>query len=425
MVKNKVVRTDLGLIQQPQHQPDISESNHSSNPDHEGSTPADGQYKSSNSNASDDQDQEDTAIALAAAIAGIKGGDPSHIPLEYDILDPAVDALCLLLTPTVSPGLQSAFSPAPGSVTGAAAGDGIGDDSDEDSESDGGWVSKEDDSNEVSRAGTQQRQQQRRHQQAIVGGDGGGGPRDEISSSSGGGGSSGGSSCSKGLSADMGRHASFGRGSNGGSVGMGRGGCAPPRKHHLVLRLCGKVLASLARPPANPDDNDRNSGSSSNGTSFMGTSPEKVVSESSIHSSSPYRGGAVEGLATVDEEDMDGEASLSLPRQGSGGDGCDGCDKVVMTQQSPQQQQQQRQRHRQQQNGDRHSGEEETELGEEARGGRQDGGVAEVLGSSERSRQDTVLRRVGEALASAAEAVVQGMSAAEGASIVAFEEEVR
>ena len=48
-----------------------------------------------------------------------------------------------------------------------------------------------------------------------------------------------------------------------------------------------------------------------------------------------------------------------------------------------------------------------------------------VEGEGEGGRRDAVLRRIGAAHAAAAEAVLRGMEGAEGASIVAFEEEVR
>lgn len=157
-----------------------------------------------------------------------------------------------------------------------------------------------------------------------------------------------------------------------------------PRRHHLVLRLCGKVLASLA-PPQPPPPTADSSFSPAGGVGGGGGSGG--VGNAAV----PQREGEQEPSA----EGSHGEV-LAGGGEGAGGKVC-------------------------------------VHSGSEGVSGREEVGVeeAERLYSGEAGagagggRRDAVLRRIGAAHSAAAEVVLRGMGDAESASIVAFEEEVR
>lgn len=384
LVKNELVRTDLGLVQQ-QEQPQAPDAE-------ESPTPA----------AEDPTAEADTAFALAAAIAGVKGGDPSYIPLEHDILDSAVDALCLLLTPSVAlPGSSGSSSPL-SSVQGTAAAHvrqglttrpaaagtlsaaDVGDDSGGIGIGGGGVAAEAEEIQYVERHG----EGGRAGEGAGAGGAGAGSARA--------GRSVGRVGDKESLAADAKRRRR--------QTPPPSPPPPPPRRHHLVLRLCGKVLASLARQ-ANPDGSN--------------AEPSTNIPNSEIPNPDEGRGRrkTTQELEMLEGEEFDGdEPALVLPPQlvaAEASVAAAGAEYSSLLR-SPSREQSERLPQ---------NGRGSLEGGRMSRAGQQ--GLTGGVDSLARNRHDTVLRRVGEALAVAAEAVVNRMGSAEGPSIVAFEEEVR
>lgn len=185
---------------------------------------------------------------------------------------------------------------------------------------------------------------------------------------------------------------------------------ARPRRHHLVLRLCGKVLASLAprasvaaatvAPPWPATDAVVHPAAA---VSTKSDVPETqggsagVVADAVV-GSRPSATAAIGVSAAASRIQENGAVSAgvlsrpSLSDQGPPG-------PVTATRMGKK---------------------------DDADGAKDHGRVSNDAKDSEiNCRRETVLRRIGDAHAAAAEAVLNGMGDAEGASIVAFEEEVR
>ncbi|CAM9765911.1 unnamed protein product [Ectocarpus sp. 4 AP-2014] len=318
LAQNQVVRTDLGLTQDAA---DDSAQDHERLPDAAaaGTGAADGQP---NGGYAEEGGQQ-TAAAAAAEAGGGEGeggaaaADLSARPLGMEMLDAAVDALCCML--------------APSTATQAVRGEGAG----ESGEETAGVVTV------GTAAGAKE-----------------GAPSSALESEGGGG-----------------VHPEGGREEAAGSE-RGHESTVPvpptpflprPRRHHLVLRLCGKVLASLAPPPPPP-------------------SPSSGGADGDPATATPSPRGEVPPLpepgtpsASGDTEDAAGTAAgMPVNSVADGGEGG-------------------------------------SALARREEGGAGGGG----------GRRDAMLRRIGDAHAAAAAAVLRGMGAAEGAAIVAFEEEIR
>ncbi|CBJ32244.1 conserved unknown protein [Ectocarpus siliculosus] len=312
LAQNQVVRTDLGLTQ------DAAED---SAQDHEGlpgaaaagTGAADGQP---NGGCAEEEKQQTAAgegeggaaSSAARAAAPAPAVDPSARPLGMEMLDAAVDALCCML--------------APSTATQAVGGEGAGESGEETT----GVVAV------GTAAGTKE-----------------GAPSSALGSGGG-----------------AGVHPEGGRKEAAGSE-RGHESTVPvpptpflprPRRHHLVLRLCGKVLASLAPPPppAPPSSGGADGDPATVTPSPRGETPP--VPEPGTPSAS---GGT---------EDAAGTAA-GMPVN-SAADGEEGASAVVR---------------------------------------REEGGTGGGGG-----RRDAMLKRIGEAHAAAAAAVLRGMGAAEGAA---------
>lgn len=178
-----------------------------------------------------------------------------------------------------------------------------------------------------------------------------------------------------------------------GSLGKARRSLSPsklprPRRHHLVLRLCGKVLASLARP--------------STTSSSSGKDGERRQSWSRAAGSSCSDETLGDNAAIVSEDPPAGvsAAQPAAARCHQNGNDCENAESFV--------------------------GLSEDARTQHGNPPQEKAGIGEREGEAvERRRLDKVLGRVGEALTTAAKAVMSWMEGAEGASIVAFEEEVR
>lgn len=396
MVKNQVVRTDIGFLQPPQHADSFS-GNSSTNAaviaGHDANQAENSPNGNNANNNSEDggtynaDDSEEAAAVIAEAIAGIKGGDPSLTPLAPEVLDSAVDALCCLLTPSASP------SSNPEAIKGVRQGS----------------------VKTASSAATVVIANAPRSAGKPLAGSGSGegitGPGSMRSQGDSGGMVVGGGnqrSVKNGGAAD----------GDGGDVGSGKigakramsyrrpaSGASPPRRHHLVLRLCGKVLASLARPSAAADDDDDDDRGGSPALVGGDGEAETGGGADSLPSASQGQQAQLAENRHTDESPITTAAAAmqtgptvaghdpEIKATGSCDVGTARADQIVAA------------------------------AGRE--GGEAAAGAEQRRSGSERRRRDTVLRRVGEALATAAEAVLSRMGDAEGASIVAFEEEVR
>ena len=151
---------------------------------------------------------------------------------------------------------------------------------------------------------------------------------------------------------------------------------AGPRRHHLVLRLCGKVLASLAPPPSTSPDQD------------FGNPNVNMNAHVNLRQSAATA--ATGALPTIDEqrrtggmEEGDGRGNLALDDPEAKGSASFARREAAAA----------------------------------------SDGMALRKASGQR---ETVLRRIGEAHSAAAAMVLRGLGGAEGAScVVVFEEEVR
>lgn len=279
--------------------------------------------------AADDSAQDHEGLPDAAAAAAAAGGgrgegeggaaaaDLSARPLGMEMLDAAVDALCCML--------------APSTATQAVRGEGAG----ESGEETAGVVAV------GTAAGAKE-----------------GAPSSALESGGGG-----------GVHAEGGREEAAGseRGHES-TVPVPQTPFLPrPRRHHLVLRLCGKVLASLAPPPPPPPPS---SGGADGHPATATPSPRGEVP--------PV---PEPGTPSAPGDTKDAAGTTAGMPVNSGADGGEGGSAVAR---------------------------------------REEGGTGGGGG-----RRDAMLRRIGDAHAAAAAAVLRGMGAAEGAAIVAFEEEVR
>ncbi|CAN0492748.1 unnamed protein product [Ectocarpus sp. 12 AP-2014] len=320
LAQNQVVRTDLGLTQDAAED---SAQYHEGLPDAgaAGTGAADGQP---NGGYAEEGGQKTAAGAAAAGAGGGEGeggaaaADLSARPLGMEMLDAAVDALCCML--------------APSTATQAVRGEGAG----ESGEETAGVVA----------VGTAAGAKEGAPSSALESGGGGGvhpeGGREEAAGS------------------DRGHKS---------TIPVPPTPFLPrPRRHHLVLRLCGKVLASLAPPPPPPPP------------SSGGADGDPATATPSPRGEMPPLPEPGTPSAFGDAEDAAGTAA-GMPAS-SGADGGEGGSVVART---------------------------------------EEGGT----GGGGGGRRDAMLRRIGDAHAAAAAAVLRGMGAAEGAAIVAFEEEIR
>lgn len=186
LASNRVIKTDLGLAQDPCQQED-----------HDGFSAFENNPDASAPNNARSEETAGTGAPGAGPLSSPGGEDASMRPLQPEILDPVLDALCNMLAPVGDTG-------------------GLSEAVDQDSEDVIGALSDTEGSGAIRTAAE---------------------------------GRAGSPTASAASDTD-------GQGRREGAVPWSSSGVATPpsrpRRHHLVLRLCGKVLASLAPPPSFP-----------------------------------------------------------------------------------------------------------------------------------------------------------------------------
>lgn len=381
LAQNRVVRTDLGLAQDPTNA-DHSTDNFSS---HEGNGIVGGGEADGTSCCNSGATSTEGAEGTREECRPPPLGDASMRPLGPEILDAAVDALCCLLAPGGA--VTSGFTVG-GSVV-------------------------------------------RQGNTGVEGGAAGG--------------SEGGSTGTVG-----GGVADAGRGSGVPFSVISPSPCSSsrPRRHHLVLRLCGKVLASLApsAPRATLADGGQRPLAADKLSSgwAMGAvmepveegDEEEAVPAAACTAADPVVPAAAAAPSPVAIGDaFDERTSLPLiprsspakPEAAPASDSDSVTDSIV--------DQERREEYDEERSGtvadEGHArcvldtGDPECVVNGEGEATVALGEGAESRGREGGGRRETVLRRIGDAHAAAAAAVLEGMGDAEGASIVAFEEEVR
>lgn len=370
------MRTDLGLAQDPTNA-DHSADNFSS---HEGNGTVGGGEADGTSCCNSGATREQSCPPPL--------GDASMRPLGPEILDAAVDALCCLL--------------APGGA--ATSGFTVG----------GGVV---------------------RQGEAVVEGGAAGGNEGGLTGAVGGGVAEGGRGSGVSFSVVTPSPCSSSR----------------PRRHHLVLRLCGKVLASLA--PSAPRETLADGGRrplAADGLPSgwpMGavmepveegdedeampaaacTAADPVVPAAASPASTPAPAAIGDAFDDQTSLPLIPRSSQAKPEAAPASDSDSATDSIV-DQERREEYDEERSRTIADDGRARcvlDTGHPECVISGEVEATGALGEGAESRGGEGGGRRETVLRRIGDAHAAAAAAVLEGMGDAEGASIVAFEEEVR